>query len=110
MARHRIKFRYAGEEDDAAVMMAFSKKETDKRKQWLNKWMAEKTVRRAQGLEEEHLYNNDTRSVTYSEFINKELVLFSNTDNERSIPSLVDGLKPGQRKVCLLFFCMNILF
>ena len=49
-----------------------------------------------------YLYDKDTRSVTFSEFINKELVLFSNTDNERSIPSLVDGLKPGQRKVIIL--------
>ncbi|CAK5027807.1 unnamed protein product [Meloidogyne enterolobii] len=52
-----------------------------------------------------YLYDKDTRSVTFSEFINKELVLFSNTDNERSIPSLVDGLKPGQRKV--LFTCFK---
>ncbi|VDK75285.1 unnamed protein product [Anisakis simplex] len=33
------------------------------------------------------------------------MVLFSNCDNERSIPSLVDGLKPGQRKV--LFTCFK---
>jgi len=43
--------------------------------------------------------------VTFADFVNKELVLFSNTDNERSIPSLVDGLKPGQRKV--LFTCLK---
>ena len=30
--------------------------------------------------------------MTYSEFVNKELILFSNTDNERSIPNLVDGM------------------
>ncbi len=33
------------------------------------------------------------------EFINKELILFSYADNVRSIPSVADGLKPGQRKV-----------
>jgi DNA topoisomerase-2 len=27
------------------------------------------------------------------------LILFSLADNVRSIPSMVDGLKPGQRKV-----------
>lgn len=37
--------------------------------------------------------------------MNKELILFSNADNERSIPSVVDGLKPGQRKV--LFTCFK---
>ena len=37
--------------------------------------------------------------ISFSEFINKELILFSMADNIRSIPSFVDGLKPGQRKV-----------
>ncbi len=37
--------------------------------------------------------------IPYSEFINKELILFSMADNIRSIPSVADGLKPGQRKV-----------
>ncbi|XGW08821.1 hypothetical protein V3C99_011270 [Haemonchus contortus] len=105
MVRHRIKFKYGGAEDDHAVDMAFSKKKIEERKDWLTKWMAEKKERRARGLEEEYLYNKDTRSVTFSDFVNKELVLFSNTDNERSIPSLVDGFKPGQRKV--MFACFK---
>lgn len=33
--------------------------------------------------------------------------MFSNADNERSIPSLVDGLKPGQRKVLYTCFKRN---
>lgn len=37
--------------------------------------------------------------IPYSDFINRELILFSMADNIRSIPSVVDGLKPGQRKV-----------
>lgn len=78
--------------------------------------MQEKKDRRIRGLEEDYLYNKvsdtrvvarwgdidwlqDTTTVSFSDFINKELVLFSNTDNERSIPCLVDGFKPGQRKV-----------
>lgn len=61
--------------------------------------------RREQGQMDEYLYNKETRQITFSEFINKELVLFSNTDNERSIPCLVDGFKPGQRKV--LFTCFK---
>ena len=44
-------------------------------------------------------------SMSYSEFVNKELVLFSQADNVRSIPSYVDGLKPSQRKV--LFGCFR---
>jgi DNA topoisomerase-2 len=37
--------------------------------------------------------------LTYTDFINKELIHFSFSDNVRSIPSLIDGLKPSQRKV-----------
>ncbi len=29
----------------------------------------------------------------------QELILFSRADLERSIPCMVDGLKPGQRKI-----------
>lgn len=43
--------------------------------------------------------NHDTDEIPYSDFINKELILFSMADNIRSIPSVADGLKPGQRKV-----------
>ena len=46
-----------------------------------------------------YLYEKNTRSVTYTDFINKELVLFSNCDNERSIPSIVDGFKPGRSEL-----------
>ena len=37
--------------------------------------------------------------------MHKELVHFSMADTVRSIPSLMDGLKPGQRKV--LFGCFK---
>lgn len=42
--------------------------------------------------------------VTYSDFVNKELILFSMADLQRSIPSMVDGLKPGQRKILFVAF------
>ncbi|VDM95380.1 unnamed protein product [Thelazia callipaeda] len=105
MQRHRVKFKYDGEDDDQALEMAFSKKKIEERKVWLTNWMAEQRSRREGGLSEEYLYNKDTHAVSFKDFVNKELVLFSNCDNERSIPSLVDGLKPGQRKV--LFTCFK---
>ncbi|KAK0405993.1 hypothetical protein QR680_018303 [Steinernema hermaphroditum] len=105
MVRHRIKFNYGGRDDDDAVDLAFSKKKIEERKLWLTRWMQVRKERREQGQIEDYLYDKDTRAVTFSDFINKELVLFSNTDNERSIPSLVDGLKPGQRKV--MFTCFK---
>ena len=105
MARHRIKFRYNGATDDDQITMAFSKKLVELRKTWLTNWMEGCKRRKELGLPEDIIYNSNVKSITYSDFINKELVLFSNLDNERSIPSLVDGLKPGQRKV--LFTCFK---
>lgn len=107
MMRHRIKFKYQGGEDDRAIELAFSKKMIDQRKEWLRNGMEERKQRRELGLPELYLYGKDTRNITYEDFVNKELILFSNMDNERSIPSLVDGLKPGQRKVLYTCFKRN---
>jgi DNA topoisomerase-2 len=46
--------------------------------------------------------------ISYSDFINKELILFSLADCVRSIPSIVDGLKPGQRKILFCCFKRNL--
>lgn len=46
--------------------------------------------------------------ISYSDFINKELILFSLADCVRSIPSMVDGLKPGQRKILYCCFKRNL--
>lgn len=105
MVRHRIKFKYEGPNDDFAITLAFSKKCIDNRKEWLTDHMVESRRRKEMGLSEKYLYNKDTKEITYAQFINMELILFSNADNVRSIPSLVDGLKPGQRKV--LFTCIK---
>uniref|UniRef100_A0A8C0IRZ4 DNA topoisomerase 2 n=1 Tax=Chelonoidis abingdonii TaxID=106734 RepID=A0A8C0IRZ4_CHEAB len=105
MARHRIGFKYSGPEDDAAITLAFSKKKIDERKEWLTNFMEGRRQRKLHGLPEDFVYGKSTSYLTYNDFIHKELVLFSNSDNERSIPSLVDGLKPGQRKV--LFTCFK---
>ncbi|XP_032456778.1 DNA topoisomerase 2 isoform X2 [Nasonia vitripennis] len=105
MARHRIRFRYDGDVDDQNIIMAFSKKCVDQRKDWLTNHMEETKRRKEIGLGERYLYEKDTRAVSFSDFINVELVLFSNYDNIRSIPNMMDGLKPGQRKV--LFTCFK---
>lgn len=103
--RNRIRFKYQGNDDDQSILLAFSKKMVDDRKVWLTNSMEDRKRRRELGLPEVYLYEKDTREVTYQDFVNKELVLFSNADNERSIPSIMDGLKPGQRKV--LFTCFK---
>lgn len=47
--------------------------------------------------------------IKYSDFVNKELILFSMADLQRSIPSMVDGLKPGQRKILFCSFKRNFI-
>ncbi|KAK2090239.1 DNA topoisomerase 2-beta, partial [Saguinus oedipus] len=59
MERHRILFRYAGPEDDAAITLAFSKKKIDDRKEWLTNFMEDRRQRRLHGLPE----RNDKREV-----------------------------------------------
>jgi len=72
--------------------MAFNKSRADDRKEWML------------GYDGSFL-DNDLTDVPYSEFINKELVQFSIANCERAIPSMIDGLKPGQRKI--LFSCFK---
>jgi DNA topoisomerase-2 len=44
-------------------------------------------------------------SLPFSRFIHDELIHFSNADNIRSLPHIMDGLKPSQRKI--LFGCLK---
>ena len=50
-------------------------------------------------------YNKDNiityaqKEVSYYDFIHHDLIHFSNEDLIRSIPSVIDGLKPSQRKI-----------
>lgn len=107
MEKHRILFKYEGSSDDDNIVMAFAKKCVENRKDWLRNHMDECKRRKLLGLPERYLYTKGTKTISYAEFINLELVLFSNADNVRSIPSLVDGFKPGQRKVMFTCFKRN---
>jgi len=78
------------------IDMIFSKRRVEDRKVWLS------------NLEKDtYLDYNEAREngITYSDFINREFILFSNGDNQRSIPHVMDGFKPSQRKV--LFACFK---
>ncbi|KAF8837947.1 type II DNA topoisomerase [Paxillus ammoniavirescens] len=87
MAKHMIPFAATQEGDKELIDLAFSKKKADERKEWLRQFRP--------GTYLDH--NMD--EIPFSDFINRELILFSMADNVRSIPSMADGLKPGQRKV-----------
>ncbi|KAF8264485.1 DNA topoisomerase [Lactarius quietus] len=87
MTKHMIPFGSTQDGERELIDLAFSKKKADDRKDWLRQFRP--------GTYLDH----DTDEISYSDFINKELILFSMADNVRSIPSVADGLKPGQRKV-----------
>eukprot|EP00045_Choanoeca_perplexa_P019255 m.293934 g.293934 ORF g.293934 m.293934 type:complete len:1458 (-) comp35100_c0_seq1:57-4430(-) len=93
MDRHQIPFAFEDEEDFDAIKMAFNKKAVEERKEWLRNLKAGTFLDHAQD------------AIRYADFINHELILFSMADNVRSIPCIMDGFKPGQRKV--LFSCFK---
>lgn len=94
--RHLKKFHHLQDGDRNLIELAFGKKKADARKDWLRAFKP--------GT---HL-DPDLVDIPISEFINKELILFSMADNIRSIPSVLDGLKPGQRKILYGCFMRNL--
>jgi DNA topoisomerase-2 len=84
------------EETNEAITLAFSKEREDDRKAWLMAYDSSVQVDTSGG------------DVAYNDFIHKELIHFSNADNIRSIPSLMDGLKPSQRKILYGCFKRNL--
>jgi DNA topoisomerase-2 len=93
LARHQIDFSWSSAECERLIDMAFNKKKADERKQWIESFVSGTYL------------DQDVASISYTDFVNRELVLFSMASNQRAIPSVVDGLKPGQRKI--LFACMK---
>ena len=88
---------YTGEEknDTDSIELAFGRDDnsSNKRKEWLCTYNKENTLD----------YTN--KHVSVKDFVNEDLMHFSNSDNVRSIPSGIDGLKPSQRKV--LYGCFK---
>jgi DNA topoisomerase-2 len=83
----------------SSLILAFDKAYADKRKEWLS---------HINNPEHEPIKQTTQMTITYDDFINRELIYFSNYDNTRSIPSLVDGLKPAQRKILYAGFKKNL--
>lgn len=94
--KHLKEFHTLQDNEAQLIDLAFSKKKADERKEWLRQFKP--------GTYLDH----STKKITYTDFINRELILFSMADNIRSIPSVVDGLKPGQRKVLYTCFKRNV--
>ncbi len=82
-----VYFTSTGDASVDAIDMVFNKKRSNDRKKWLSDYNRE-----------DYLNTSDNK-ITYEDFINKDLRHFSKYDNDRSIPSLVDGLKISLRKI-----------
>ncbi|NBY39668.1 MAG: hypothetical protein EBQ66_01840, partial [Flavobacteriia bacterium] len=78
---------YNKEDDEDSILLAFDKSRSDDRKIWLHNYDKNNVL----------LY--EEKEVRFSKFIHSDMIHFSNDDLSRSIPSLIDGLKPSQRKI-----------
>jgi DNA topoisomerase-2 len=87
-------FAFEGAECSSAIEMAFDSNKVTNRKIWLS----------STSLETSMDYAN-VQNLSYKDFVNKELIHFSAANLARSIPSVLDGLKTGKRKI--LFSCFK---
>jgi len=102
LADHRITFNYdrTDNTDDRHIRLAFAKDQIENRKVWITGHSADDG-----GLD----FKSARRTgVTFTDFVQKELVYFSVADCERSIPHVLDGLKPAQRKALWASFKRNL--
>jgi DNA topoisomerase-2 len=89
-----LNYKINSEADSKSLILAFTKTEADARKKWILE-----SIKCPKSID----YN--VKNVSVKDLIDKELVLFSISDNIRSIPSLVDGMKPSQRKI--IYACIK---
>ena len=83
-----VRFQWDNEANDH-IDLAFNKKRADDRKEWLTTYDRGRVLDVPAG----------GADVGYTQFVNDELIHFSNADNLRSLPHVMDGLKPSQRKI-----------
>ena len=89
---HEILYEWDEKTDDS-MNLAFNKKQADDRKRWLSHY------------DPTQMLIPVAAKASYTNFVNDELIHFSNADNIRSLPHVMDGLKPSQRKI--LFSCLK---
>jgi len=89
-----VKFEYDAAADPA-IDLAFNKQRADDRKEWLK------------GYDHTALVPSGNR-VPYADFVHKDLIHFSYYNLERSIPSVMDGLKTSQRKILFAALKRNL--
>lgn len=88
------------ENDSNTFVKVFHKNFTNQRKEWLENYDPLDIK-----LEWSRGNDYETKTLSFDDFINTEMIKFSISDCERSLPNLIDGFKEGHRKV--LFGCFK---
>lgn len=85
------------ENDTDIFKSIFTKESVNFRKEWLKAY------------DRDNIISPEEQYISFQDFINKDLIHYSNYDLERSIPSACDGLKPSLRKILFSAFRENLI-
>ena len=92
-----VTFSYDNDTCDDSIDKVFNKSRADDRKEWLK------------GYNKDNVLNASKNNITYSEFVDQEMIHFSKYDCDRSIPNMVDGWKISTRKILFSCFKRNLV-
>ena len=97
---HHRPFLWKSEDDGNLLDMVFDKRRAADRRKWImDEYDKDATTT---------VDSRNNNAVSFEDFVNNEMIHFSNGDNIRSLPSVIDGLKPSQRKVLYACFKRNL--
>jgi DNA topoisomerase-2 len=94
--KKNVTFKYDDDNCSETLDMVFNKNRANDRKEWLENYDKERSL------------DTSLEEISYSDFVNDELIHFSKYDCERSIPNMVDGLKTSLRKILYSAFKRNL--
>lgn len=91
-----ITFDHTGDVCNDTLDLAFRKNRAQERKTWIGEH------------DDTNYLDTGATVISYTDFVNRELIHFSVYDCHRNIPNIMDGLKPGARKVLFSAFKRNL--
>nr|GEY32209.1 DNA topoisomerase 2 isoform X1 [Tanacetum cinerariifolium] len=94
---HIKDFFWVDNEDGDAIELAFSNKKIEERKDWLR------------AFKPSTILDLKEKRIRYRDFIHLDFRQYLVSDLQRSIPSMVDGLKPHQRSILFTAFNFPII-
>ena len=95
--KKEVVFKWSGMGCDNSMDLVFNKRRADDRKDWLGNY------------DKKSVLCPDTAEISYSDFVDREMIHFSKYDCERNIPNLMDGLKISTRKILFAAFKRNLV-